>query len=234
MKPKTKAFALPLALSLASTAHGSTFVQSIALASVAVPGGVVVQGQGSPLAQFNPSLGTLQSVTLSLENQVYYFPNPTTNSNQTSASYTLGGHFTDTVVIGGIQLAFSYDPLETGVLFGGEFRMVGIGGSKSADTTIYSNFGALVGTGTVTPLSFMTGLITTYSVDAGVQLLLAPNAQYVSNGTLTYNYAAPGEAGVPEPASWALMIAGLGFTGIAMRRRRVTAVALAPAIRRAR
>jgi hypothetical protein len=30
---------------------------------------------------------------------------------------------------------------------------------------------------------------------------------------------------VPEPASWAMMIAGFGLTGAAMRRRRSTAVA---------
>jgi hypothetical protein len=28
---------------------------------------------------------------------------------------------------------------------------------------------------------------------------------------------------VPEPASWAMLIAGFGLTGAAMRRRRVTA-----------
>jgi hypothetical protein len=48
---------------------------------------------------------------------------------------------------------------------------------------------------------------------------------FFANGN--FNYApltlptAPG--GVPEPASWALMIAGFGLTGAAMRRRRVTA-----------
>ncbi len=36
--------------------------------------------------------------------------------------------------------------------------------------------------------------------------------------------AAPGpEGGVPEPASWAMLIAGFGLTGAAMRRRRTSA-----------
>jgi hypothetical protein len=34
---------------------------------------------------------------------------------------------------------------------------------------------------------------------------------------------APAGPGVPEPASWALLIAGFGLTGAAMRRRRVVA-----------
>jgi hypothetical protein len=35
--------------------------------------------------------------------------------------------------------------------------------------------------------------------------------------------AAPCTGGVPEPANWALLIAGFGLTGAAMRRRRVAA-----------
>jgi hypothetical protein len=48
---------------------------------------------------------------------------------------------------------------------------------------------------------------------------------FLVNGNLDYApltlSAAPGA--VPEPATWALMIAGFGLTGAAMRRRRVTA-----------
>jgi hypothetical protein len=217
MKLKLGALAFLFGTALASSAQASTLVQGFGLAHVGI-GNMPVMGQGSPLAQFDPSLGTLQSVTLAIDNQVYFYPNPTTNSNQTSASYTLGGTFTNTIVIGGVQLAFSYTPLETGTLYGGEFRLVGIGGSATSQTTISSNFGALVGTGTVTPLSLMTGIITTYAVDPGVQLLLAPKAQFVSNGTLTYTYAEPGSPAVPEPATWMLMIGGLGIAGASMRR----------------
>ena len=38
------------------------------------------------------------------------------------------------------------------------------------------------------------------------------------NGALTYSGGIPG--GVPEPASWALMIGGFGLVGASMRRRR--------------
>lgn len=39
------------------------------------------------------------------------------------------------------------------------------------------------------------------------------------------HFDGPGISSVPEPASWAMLIAGFGLTGTAMRRRRVRAVA---------
>ncbi|MFD1612577.1 PEPxxWA-CTERM sorting domain-containing protein [Sphingomonas tabacisoli] len=38
---------------------------------------------------------------------------------------------------------------------------------------------------------------------------------------LVINFTPSGVAGVPEPASWAMMIGGFGLAGMAMRRRRV-------------
>ena len=50
----------------------------------------------------------------------------------------------------------------------------------------------------------------------------------LAKSTLTIDGANPGnpQPGVPEPASWALMIAGLGIVGASMRRRK-TAVSFA-------
>lgn len=224
MTKRLIAAALLAATSLASAATGATIVQQIAMPHVAAAVGADILGLGSPLAQFDPSLGTLQSVTLSLQNQVLYYPNPVQNTNQTTyASYMIAGHFTDLVKVDGIQLAFAYDIVENGTLFPGEFRMAGPGGTKSDEVTLVSGFGALVGTGTITPQSVMTARVTAYSADPGVQLLLAPSAQFFSVGTLTYTYTEPGTPGVPEPASWALMIAGFALAG-GMSRRRGTAL----------
>ena len=49
---------------------------------------------------------------------------------------------------------------------------------------------------------------------------LITNPLFGGNVQITYDYAA---AAVPEPAAWALMLAGFGIVGGAMRRRRVTA-----------
>lgn len=42
---------------------------------------------------------------------------------------------------------------------------------------------------------------------------------------ITFGSATPGPGGVPEPASWAMMIVGLGLVGAANRRRRVVIAA---------
>ncbi|MFZ4688165.1 MAG: PEPxxWA-CTERM sorting domain-containing protein [Polymorphobacter sp.] len=49
-------------------------------------------------------------------------------------------------------------------------------------------------------------------------IMLAGPASYFDNVTL-----GAGAGGVPEPASWALLIAGFGLTGAAMRRQRAVA-----------
>jgi hypothetical protein len=102
-----------------------------------------------------------------------------------------------------------------------------LGGNTSATTTAlsfdFSAFGALVfydgnsylcflGTGQGTCVSeptpsigfgvFSTGPVSAYDPRSGVQVIATAGA-------------------VPEPASWAMLIAGFGLTGAAMRRRKV-------------
>ena len=49
--------------------------------------------------------------------------------------------------------------------------------------------------------------------------LTDPASEVVSPQLGNVQFASAGDAVVPEPASWALMIAGFGLTGFAMRRR---------------
>lgn len=64
-------------------------------------------------------------------------------------------------------------------------------------------------TGTEQVPTFKLGLFDLFDADSGVQL-----------GTLRISDpdAAPG--GVPEPASWAMMLSGFGMVGTALRRRK--------------
>lgn len=52
-----------------------------------------------------------------------------------------------------------------------------------------------------------------------------PDAFNVGIDNVTFTSDVDGGSTVPEPASWALLIAGFGLTGAAMRRRRIAAVA---------
>ena len=53
----------------------------------------------------------------------------------------------------------------------------------------------------------------------------AGGADAVGYDNITFGSGTPGDGAVPEPASWAMLIAGFGLTGAAMRRRRSVAVA---------
>ena len=81
----------------------------------------------------------------------------------------------------------------------------------------FSSFvdGTLVSTNSAAPANPMTFLI---SLCAGTCIStpdLADHAAFITDFTIT----TPGAPGVPEPASWAMLIAGFGLTGAAMRRR---------------
>jgi PEP-CTERM motif len=63
-----------------------------------------------------------------------------------------------------------------------------------------------------------TGGSFTYGNTSSLNFILPSNVSFTSaSGTFLSANVGPG--GVPEPASWALMIAGFGLTGAAMRRR---------------
>lgn len=59
------------------------------------------------------------------------------------------------------------------------------------------------------PAAFVTGL--TFATSGTVTLTQTP---------VTIEFPIPGTGAVPEPSSWAMMIAGFGLTGAAMRRRK--------------
>ena len=104
-------------------------------------------------------------------------------------------------------------------------------GADSVDTLV-ANFyagaggtGALIGTATQTfdALTFPDFATLTFSSGAPFQSVVFMGGTTDFPHSVFYDNFAAG--GVPEPASWALMIAGFGLAGAAMRSRRVVRVA---------
>jgi hypothetical protein len=95
------------------------------------------------------------------------------------------------------------------------------------------NAGNVIATGEITGVSNYTGFgyygFSGMTMDE-LRLQVQPSGGAVFNPSAyeagAYDAFSIGTAGaVPEPASWAMLIAGFGLTGAAMRRRRSTAVA---------
>ncbi|MEI6486753.1 MAG: PEPxxWA-CTERM sorting domain-containing protein [Sphingomonadales bacterium] len=124
-------------------------------------------------------------------------------------------------------IAVLFDSDQYGVGFdGGYFDAVG-----STGITAFDRAGNLLGTVTNTGLGIeFLGLVTSNNTPqiAGVFLDLVgsePAGFAIDN----LRFGLPGEivvgGGVPEPASWAMLMVGFGLTGAAMRRRTAASVA---------
>jgi hypothetical protein len=98
-------------------------------------------------------------------------------------------------------VASTFQPTDTS-RFRAEFD---ISGSNGSNVDFRSILFASNATGTVT---FSNGTVQTFSLGA-------PSAREI----YSYKTVAPTVAGVPEPASWAMMIGGLSIVGVSMRRR---------------
>jgi hypothetical protein len=86
------------------------------------------------------------------------------------------------------------------------------------DPAIYNDLGSGVVYGSVT-ISGPTSLVVVNLNQAGVDAINAAGLQgqfFEVGGVLTETFG----GGVPEPATWALMIGGFGLAGVALRRRK--------------
>lgn len=139
-------------------------------------------------------------------------------------------------------LGFGWDATDilltsTNLLAPGQSRtftyLVSVSGSSTAACldavtcmVAYAGFGDPIAQGggvtNAAPLSF--SLASLSSSIAGVQFQpFVFGAPTYSNGVVTFTGV--GSRGVPEPATWALMLAGVGLAGAALRRRRRLAMA---------
>ena len=213
---------------------GNTFMNHFKSALLAVAGLVLA---GSASATVVTSLPGGAALVIPATDQLSFFgpatvvPGVTYSSNQPSAyGYTGGygfssnGSWNGTPMIGldrgtgTFELAFAA-PI-TGFL--GELNWT-VGAGGNASISIYNSMGTLLesltlenGANVVAPGYY--GFSRSIADISFVRF----NEEYIGVRNITTTGFG---AAVPEPASWAMLIAGFGLTGAAMRRRRSVAVA---------
>jgi len=220
-----KYFIIPAlaALFAASPAQATDFLtQTISIPSTAAPSTATLS-----FNQFDSSLGTLTSITLSFASTLIGNGTVTNTSGAThtytlneAASAALSGHgfsFTQTLASG----TASTGPVAAHATV----NLAPISGSGSDSSTITSGFADFLGLGTVSFDFSSTKSFSLTPASATLSLL----ASIGGAATISYGYDAatpPPVGGVPEPASWAMMLLGFGAMG-AMMRRRSTSISFA-------
>ena len=140
-------------------------------------------------------------------------------SRITGISYTVTLTAFDPSWLSEVALAFTQSNGITGVFFTPGFA------DADPGTATYSDTADLVALG----LDFAVGadgiLRLEYFEDFD-DGSVNPDGRWDS-GSITFTYEAVAGPGVPEPATWAMMIGGFGMAGAAMRRRRKVSVTYA-------
>jgi len=242
------AVALPLAALAAPAMAFSTITQSVDIPAANAPLTSVLG-----FAQFDGSLGTLTSIDLSFTASSLTridFRNNTPRAREwtisPSGTATLSGHgfnLSDsdssgpfTVLLeprfgpsnprtGSASYALGYGA--SGSLVSGFEPSNPRTGSASyalgygASGSLVSGFEPFVGNGTVN-LAF--SRLANFAVGGSGGGHTLGDSPFAGRATLSYNFAVP-SAVVPEPATWAMLIAGFGLVGAAARQRRRTVVA---------
>ncbi len=102
--------------------------------------------------------------------------------------------------------------------------------SYTPTDTRFSGIYAITGATADIPISFSLGLNTSnstldYSHGGGVKIGHVDGVSYTSDSGVFLTAGAGAAGAVPEPTSWAMLVAGFGIVGIAARRRRVSVAA---------
>ena len=178
---------------------------------------------------FDTVLGTLTGVSLAVtgvQDFTYGASIVAPDGADSAMTSTIGGYFSD-VVIGGDGLE-SY----TAPTFGLQ-HCTPVDGVCVVQTSLHRDeaidvaladlapFQAGGPVGLDLPSTVTLASIVTVSGDPPPVITLLSSLHWSGQASLTYAYdpAVAVAAGVPEPAAWALMLAGLGLAGAALRRR---------------
>ncbi len=148
-----------------------------------------------------------------------------------SFAFNAGDTIRLTGTLGGSQRSGASDSYFFGFIFGGSTNMLNYGANFNAgDVIILPN----VTTGNVTTSSSIAGTdpFGSYSIfftagTAGTLKFTIGTNSADNVGPLLDDVKLSIDARVPEPAAWAMMLAGFGLVGAAMRRREKVAVSFA-------
>lgn len=202
------------ALTVAAPAAAEVVVLNQTISTANAPAASTVS-----FAQFDPSLGVLQSVSLAFEatsSTTVNFSNNTPNER----TFTVNRNASATLTGNGFALSDTYAPGSTTFTLAPRIsNSTPRTGSATytaqyADSDILgSNFAAFIGLSSV---NFNFARAANFSASPGGATVLPTS--FGGNATLTYTYEVSAAA-VPEPAAWAMMIGGFGMLGAAARRR---------------
>ena len=141
------------------------------------------------------------------------------NAHVTGVSYDVTIQAFDPSYLSEITLYFGNTAQDTGVFLSPGFEYLEPGTGSFSDSANLVDLG----------LDFNVdddGLLYTEFFEAFDDSSVSPDGSWLS-GTVTFTYEDGATAPVPEPASWAMMIAGFGLVGGALRSRRTPKVSYA-------
>jgi hypothetical protein len=139
------------------------------------------------------------------------------NDNHTVGLWDSSGNLLASTTInapdGDVQKdGYDYNLISAVHLLAGQTYFIGAEYDSGADGVLFPGYGG----------SFTTNSAINYVQSTFGEANLFPNQEFGTNGFFGPNF---GIAGVPEPASWAMMLMGFGALGSVLRRQRRAAVA---------
>lgn len=145
----------------------------------------------------------------------YYGPTNNADFPTPNSSVVMAIGYSDITVTADSNAVFSLSQLDLA------FGPFGHGGLTSDVTTVtgFLHGGGTISTDLEIGYGFNTYVLNWTNLDSVVFGQLQGSSEYIGFDNINYLAAA-----VPEPATWAMLIGGLGLTGVAMRRRRASAV----------